>query len=435
MNNFLATAVLNAMWQIPILTAAGWLTARTLRRAGPAVEHGIWTGVLVLSLLLPLLPARHLNLQKSKQNTSAHGVSISLLTPEQGSLHDAGLIRLPLAAVNILCGLWALTIVSGASRLAVGLVRTRRLLAKATPCAIDDDLQGVWQECCELMRVGSVGLYSSEEVCGPVTLTSDANAVVLPFGFSQEVGREELRAALLHECAHVSRRDFRNNLFYQTLALPVQFHPAIWFVKQQLAASREMACDAAVVHATGDGFAYGERLLRLATWMSSRVQASTTHAVGMFDANILEERIMRISSCKPVLASAARVALMGVSACVLTVGVASAMASGIEVVTPANGAQAIYTVGKDATAPQLTFQVDPQYTQAAREAKVSGECIVAAVVDAKGVPQDVHVTKGLRPDLDANAIAAVKQYRFRPGLHNGKPVQVQLSVAVNFQIF
>jgi protein TonB len=37
--------------------------------------------------------------------------------------------------------------------------------------------------------------------------------------------------------------------------------------------------------------------------------------------------------------------------------------------------------------------------------------------------------------LDENAVAAVKQYRFKPATENGKPVAVYLNVEVNFEIF
>ena len=440
MGSFLASAVLNAIWQIPIVTAAGWLTTRVLRRIGPAAEHRVWVGALILSVLLPLVPVRQPGIPTSTHyGLAVHGIGTSQAASEQNPSHWLGPVHLPAPAMDSLCVLWSLTALFGALRLFVGLVRTRSLLTTATPCDPDDDLQRIWQECRHLMGVGATDLFLSRHVSGPVTLAVDMDAVVLPLGFQQEVGREELRAALLHECAHVRRKDFRNNLLYQLLALPVQFHPAIRYVKQQLASSREMACDEAVVDATGDGLAYGDRLLRLATWMCSPVQVSPNHAVGMFDTNILEERIMRIHAGKPVVARATHFALLGVSACVITVGVASAMASRVEVVPPApaqaRGAEAIYLVGKDATAPELVFQVEPEYTPAARAAKTSGECIVAAIVSAQGVPQNVHVTKSLRSDLDANAIATVKQYRFHPGLHNGKPVRVQISVAVNYQIF
>ena len=445
MNNialFVVGALLCALWQIPILTAAGWLTTRLLRRMGPATEHGVWAGIMVLCVTIPLLPPRSTGVRSvAVTATETHETRAVVIQARQG-VWPAGPIPMPLVVMEVLVGLWALTVAFGASRLIVGLGRTRRLLAYAEPCAPNDDVHRVWHDCCVLMGLRGGHLLVSRDLSGPVTLTFDHDALVLPSGFSEQLGLEEMRAAVLHECAHMRRGDFRNNLLYQVLALPVQFHPAIWFLKQQLAATREMACDAAVVAATGNGLAYGSALLRLAQWMRSRSQAAPTHAVGIFDANVLEERIMRLRSAGPMLPRCFRLALLGLGACTLAIGVAGAMSSSVAVAPQASVrgskpavAPQIYTIGKGATAPQLIFQVDPQYTEAARAAKVNGNCVIAAVVDPEGIPQDVHVTKGLRSDLDANAAAAVRQYRFRPGLHEGKPVPVQLSVAVNFQIF
>jgi TonB family protein len=342
----------------------------------------------------------------------------------------------------MLLSLWLLTVVYGALRLTLGLVRTKRFLENAELCALDNETGRIWKECCALMGVSGAQLLVSKDLSGPVTLRFRMDAMVLRSGFSAEIAAEEMRAAMLHECAHMRRRDFRNNLLYQVIALPVLFHPAVWLIKQQLAATREMACDAAAIAATGDSFAYGSALLQLAMWMRSRTQAGAIHAVGIFDANVLEERIMRIRSSSSVLPRAVRLSLIGLSGCVVAVGVTTAMASSVAVApqTTTLGSRAsadpkVYVAGKNATAPQLVFAVDPEYSAAARAAKVNGKCVIAAVVDTLGVPQHVHVTDGLRPDLDANAIAAVKQYRFKPGLHEGRPVPVQLTVAVNFQIF
>jgi len=56
-------------------------------------------------------------------------------------------------------------------------------------------------------------------------------------------------------------------------------------------------------------------------------------------------------------------------------------------------------------------------------------------VDEKGLPTHVRVVRGLGMGLDEKAIEAVKQYRFRPSMENGKPVTVQMNVDVMFQIF
>ncbi len=92
-------------------------------------------------------------------------------------------------------------------------------------------------------------------------------------------------------------------------------------------------------------------------------------------------------------------------------------------------------IGGGVTAPVVIYKVDPEYSPEAHKAKFQGVVTVGLIVDKYGVPQNVHVTRGIGMGLDENAVAAVKQYRFKPAMENGKPVSVFLNMEVNFKIF
>lgn len=92
-------------------------------------------------------------------------------------------------------------------------------------------------------------------------------------------------------------------------------------------------------------------------------------------------------------------------------------------------------LGPGITPPVLTYQVDPEYTAGARKAKVRGTVLVNLWVDEQGTVQHVRVVRGLGSGLDEKAIDAVRQYKFKPALEDGKPVLVALNVEVNFQVF
>ena len=94
-----------------------------------------------------------------------------------------------------------------------------------------------------------------------------------------------------------------------------------------------------------------------------------------------------------------------------------------------------YNVGGSVRPPALISAVDPQYTPAARKAKLSGTVIVAFTVDTDGNPTDIHVAHGLGNELDQQAVQAVQQYRFKPASVSGQPVAYPLKTEVNFQIF
>ena len=90
---------------------------------------------------------------------------------------------------------------------------------------------------------------------------------------------------------------------------------------------------------------------------------------------------------------------------------------------------------EDVTAPILIKAADAQYPESLlkQPGKFSGACVVAMVVDTAGVPRNVHIAHSLGEAFDGSAIKAVEEYRFKPGMHAGKPVPVSLSVEVNFR--
>ena len=83
-------------------------------------------------------------------------------------------------------------------------------------------------------------------------------------------------------------------------------------------------------------------------------------------------------------------------------------------------------VGHSVTPPQLLQRVEPQWPAGG----VSGIFIIETVVDANGTICDARMLKGLREELDAIALAAVKQWRFRPALLNGVPRVAVYTVSV-----
>ena len=95
----------------------------------------------------------------------------------------------------------------------------------------------------------------------------------------------------------------------------------------------------------------------------------------------------------------------------------------------------VYKVGGGISAPQAISAPDPDYTEEARRAKKQGTCVLWLIVDAAGRPRDIKVVRGLGLGLDAKALEAVRQWRFQPALKDGKPVDVQISVEVEFHLY
>ena len=72
--------------------------------------------------------------------------------------------------------------------------------------------------------------------------------------------------------------------------------------------------------------------------------------------------------------------------------------------------------------------------QEAKDAGVEGEVWLTIVVDENGMPTQIVVTQSLGHGLDEAAIEAIHQWRFKPGMKDGKPVPVMATIEVNFRL-
>jgi protein TonB len=85
-------------------------------------------------------------------------------------------------------------------------------------------------------------------------------------------------------------------------------------------------------------------------------------------------------------------------------------------------------------APVATKAVHPAYTREALEARIQGTVGLDAVVLDDGTVGDVTVTKPLDDGLDQQAVKAMKQWQFKPGTKDRKPVPVLVSVTMSFSL-
>jgi TonB family protein len=84
--------------------------------------------------------------------------------------------------------------------------------------------------------------------------------------------------------------------------------------------------------------------------------------------------------------------------------------------------------------PSQVFAPEPDYPPSARSAKKEGHVTIGLVVGTDGLPRDVRVVSSTDKGFDANAIAAVQRWRFKPAQKNGQPVEVPIEVSVHFHL-
>jgi TonB family protein len=90
----------------------------------------------------------------------------------------------------------------------------------------------------------------------------------------------------------------------------------------------------------------------------------------------------------------------------------------------------IYKVGGPVAAPKLVYAPDAEFPSRQR---VGGVVVVSCVVDVKGQPKQVAVSRSLSRAFDRSAVRAVKQFRFEPAAFEGTVVPVKVNIEVNFK--
>jgi TonB family protein len=86
-------------------------------------------------------------------------------------------------------------------------------------------------------------------------------------------------------------------------------------------------------------------------------------------------------------------------------------------------------------APALIYAPEAEFSDEARRNKYQGVCMVAVIVDTHGNPQNLRVIRALGMGLDEKALEVIRKYKFKPGTKDGKPVPVQITVRIDFNLF
>lgn len=93
-----------------------------------------------------------------------------------------------------------------------------------------------------------------------------------------------------------------------------------------------------------------------------------------------------------------------------------------------------YRGGSGIEPPRLLREVKADYTEEARQRRITGDVLLEIVVRRDGTVGDVKVLQGLGSGLNDRAVAAVRQWRFSAARRQGTPVDVIVEVAVEFKI-
>lgn len=223
------------------------LMARLSSRQSSSTKFVLWFGALIGVAAAPVFGV----LVRSAGPTSLHAASRAA-------------IILPGSFANYIFAGWVITAVFLLGKIAVGAYRLSRLRQSFIPIDLNqlDARVAETLQRCQSRRMFS--LCTSENIEVPAAVGLVEPVVVLPTWLIQELSPQELEQILLHEFAHLRRRDDWTNLIQQLVKAVFFFHPAVWWIEKKVSLQREMACDDAVLAEAASPRSYAQCLHHLA---------------------------------------------------------------------------------------------------------------------------------------------------------------------------
>lgn len=438
--SWILSYLVNSLWQVPLLFAAGLLAARALHRAGPEAEHRVWVGVLFLQSILPACSyaqfawLRTLLVWHSGADAPGEGQVMVLV----GKGFASGAYWLPSIVFAVIAIMYGATVFYFAARFVWRWSQLHAMRRGSVPVVLAGESARCWANYSELFGIRNAAVAMSSRVFAPVTMGVSPKLLLLPAGIVARISAADMQTVIAHEFAHMRRNDFFKNLLYELLSLPVSYHPVLWLTRQRITETREIICDQAAANLTGRS-QYSRSLLRLASLLVDAMPPRAAHAVGIFDTHILERRLMKLAEKQSELRGMRRFAAiagclaMGATTCAsalaLHMQVNSADASGHH----ATMQPASVNVSPKTMEGNIITKIQPKYPAEAKEKRIQGKVVLNAVIDKEGNVANLKVDSGPK-ELRQSAIDAVKQWKYKPYLLNGQPVAVKTTININYTL-
>jgi TonB family protein len=330
----------------------------------------------------------------------------------------AGLPR----AIGLLAWIWFAGVAARAIWLGAGFARLRHLTAGSVEAQLDEDVESLRRALAPAAVV-----RRHERVTQPVAFGIRRPVILLPPRLD-DLASTARRAVICHELLHVQRRDWLWLLAEETIRTTFWFHPGVRWALRHVEQCREQYVDELVILHTSVRHEYMEALVTL-----SEPPAEPMPCLALVPRRSLHARLTRLANARmmsPIRLVASIAALVFV--------VAATSIAAVSAIPIRQGAaqsdEKVYTSADGIQMPVATREVRPQYRGDAMARRIEGRVVLECVVTDAGLPSRIRVTAPLDKDLDAAAVEALEQWRFRPGTKDGKAVAVRVSFMFTFTL-
>ena len=231
----------------------------------------------------PAIPVPGSPVSTPRSETAANTVReiVSPDTPLFGILSDP----------KLLFGIWATVALLFAGWLAFGAMSVARIIRRSRPLESQDWMNPLWEVADRLELDRAPRLVRSDDAKMPFACGLLRPTIVLP-AESDSWTLDRRRAVLLHELAHVRRRDLVGHTVGRFACALYWFHPLVWTAAKRLRSESERACDDLALNCGARASDYAEHLLDIVTGV--RHHATPAVALAMARRKEFEGRMLAI---------------------------------------------------------------------------------------------------------------------------------------------
>jgi TonB family protein len=383
--------LLDSALKATLILFAAWTASLALRRASAGVRHTVWLAAVLAVAMVP----------------AALSIPQTAIPPAARIIVSAMAAGPRVAAPKLpwLLLIWAAGASIFLARLMLGLLAAAHITRSAR---------------------GVDGILYSDRATTPITWGFLRPVVILP-AYTSAWTAVERDLVIRHEQAHIARRDWLWQMLASLLTAVFWFHPLMWLANFQLRREAENAADDLVLSAGAPASDYAGRLLDVARRLSGL--AAPAPVVAMVRGSRLETRV------RSILDPSSRRASAGILVRCAIALAAAALIFPIAVTRQKVHAQGkVYKMADGVSQPRVIYKVEPEYTQEAKDEGIEGAVKLQVEITPRGTAENIHVLKSLDPGLDTNAVTAVSNWRFQPGMKDGEAVTVAATIEISFHL-
>ena len=295
--NALGWTLLHSLWQALIILGCVLAAQRLIPSVHSELRYGIACIGLAFLMLASAATFLHLApLSSSAENVGNPSTTLFHVTSLEKSpaVEPANFVPVFLSTIErnmpLIVIAWAVGFLFLVLRLATGIWFTYKIRSAAHV------IEGRWQKFVresarQLGITRLIELAESASITTPMVIGFLKPVILVPAGMLTGLTTSQLETILLHELAHIKRRDFLVNFLQTVFETVFFFNPFVWILSNEIRKEREYCCDDLVMKRHGDAMAYAHALVRLA---EARLASPVLALPLSNDRNVLLQRVKRI---------------------------------------------------------------------------------------------------------------------------------------------